>query len=250
MILCGKRRILHTGDSVGVNETPAIPVLVDVDDTGTQDYLAFGDMQGRLWILRSVDGKSLTGDKPAYLVKDSDDRPVGAKEPIGASLSVYRNYIVFGTGARDSLADQDISRYHVYALQVTPLGVESLWKDPVSGKDAPLVLNVGEKMWSPPLMDGGGNVYIATGQGYSDVGRPDLVRSGSKGRFIMASRATGTIQDSPIALAGAVVGGIDIENKHAYVVTFDGTVVQIGGNDFTPSTTGGNPIKILWWKKM
>lgn len=243
-------KILYTGDTEGVNETPAIPALMDIDDTGTQDYAVFGDMQGRLWILRTSDGKSLSGDSPAYVVKDGGDKPVGAREPIGSSVSVYRNYIVFGTGARDSLTDENITRYHVYALQVTPSGVLSLWKDRVSGKDAPITLNAGEKVWSPPLMDPGGNIYIATGQGYSDVGRPDLVRGSSTGRLIMVSRETGTIQGSPVTLAGAVVGGIDIENRHAYVITYDGTVVQIGGDDFTPSAAQGNPIKILWWKKL
>ncbi len=99
-------------------------------------------------------------------------------------------------------------------------------------------------------MDPTGDIYIATGQGYSDVGRPDLVRSGSKGRFILASRKSGSIQSSPITLGGAVVGGIDIENRHAYVVTYDGTVVQIGGDDFSSAVVQGNPIKILWWRKL
>jgi len=207
-------------------------------------------MQGRLWILRTSDGKSLTGDSPAYVVKDAGDNPMGAREPIGASASVYRSYIVFGTGARDSLTDENSTKYHVYALQVTPSGVVSLWKDGVSGKDAPIILNAGEKVWSAPLMEPSGNIYIATGQGYSDVGRPDLVRSSSKGRFILASRAGGTITGSPVTLGGAVVGGIDIENRHAYVITYDGTVVQIGGDDFTASVVQGNPIKILWWKKL
>lgn len=246
-------KLLYTGDAEGVNETPAIPVLMDIDDTGTQDYVAFGDMQGRLWILRTSDGKSLTGDAPAYVVKNSSDIPMGAKEPIGASVSVYRNYIVFGTGARDSITDESTTKFRVFALQVSPTGVKPLWTDPLSGKEAPIVLNANEKVWSPPLMDSSGNIYIATGKGYSDVGRPDLVRTGSTGRFILAERPSqatvGTIK-TDITLPGAAVGGIDIENKHAYVITFDGTVVQIGGNDFTSSTTGGNPIKILWWKKL
>jgi outer membrane protein assembly factor BamB len=243
-------KVLYTGDAEGVNETPAIPSLMDIDDTGTQDYVVFGDMQGRLWILRTSDGRSLTGDSPAYVVKDSGEKPMGVREPIGASVSVYRNYIVFGTGARDSLTDESTTQYHVYALQVTPSGVVSLWKDNVRGKDAPITLNTGEKIWCAPLMDPAGNIYIATGQGYSDVGRPDLVRNNSKGRFILASRASGAIQGSPVTFAGAVVGGMDIENRHAYLITYDGSVVQIGGNDFASSNAQGNPIKILWWKKL
>jgi len=247
-------KFLYTGDAEGVNETPAIPVLMDVDDTGTQDYVAFGDMQGRLWILRTSDGKNLTGDTPAYVVRDSNGVPMGAKEPMGSSVSVLRNHIVFGTGARDSLTDESTTKFRVFALQVTPSGVFSVWTDPVSGKDDPIVLNANEKVWSPPLMDAGGRIYIATGKGYSDVGRPDLVKAGSTGRFILADRTQKTgalaVQGTPLTLAGAVVGGIDIENKHAYVITFDGTVVQIGGNDFTSSSSEGNPIKILWWKKL
>lgn len=243
-------KILYTGDAGGVNETPAIPALMDIDDTGTQDYVVFGDMQGRLWILRTSDGRSLTGDSPAYVVKDPGEKAMGAREPIGASVSVYRNYIVFGTGARDSLTNENITPYHVYALRITPSGVTSLWKDGASGKDSFITLNAGEKVWSPPVMDPAGNIYIVTGQGYSDLGRPDLVRNGSTGRFILASRDSGTIQGSPVTLSGAVAGGIDIENRHAYVITYDGSVVQIGGNDFTSSAVQGNPVKILWWKKL
>lgn len=242
-------KILYTGDTEGVNETPPIPALMDVDDTGTQDYVVFGDMQGRLWVLRTSDGKSLTGDNPAFIVRDSNGSPVGAKEPIGTTVSVYRNYIIFGTGARDSLTDENNTKFHVYGLKVTPSGIMSLWKDPASGKDAPVTLEPGEKVWSPPLMDAAGNVFVATGRGYSDVGRPDLVRGGSSGRFVQITRESGTIENA-ISLPGAVVGGIDIENKHAYVITFDGTVIQIGGEDFTPMNTAGNPIKILWWKKL
>ena len=243
-------KILYTGDAEGINETPPIPALMDIDDTGTQDYVVFGDMQGRLWILRTSDGRSLTGDSPAFAVKDSAGVPMGSREPIGASVSVSGNYIVFGTGARDSLTEQGVTPYHIYALQVTPEGVTSLWKDPVSGRDSPIVLNPGEKVWGPPVMDRAGNIYIATGQGYTDVGRPDLAKSQGRGRFILADRASGVIQGSPIALPGAVAGGLDIENRHAYVITFDGTVVQIGGSDFSPSGAEGNPIKILWWKRL
>jgi hypothetical protein len=243
-------KILYTGDAEGVNETPAVPALMDIDDTGTQDYVVFGDMQGRLWILRTSDGSSITGDSPAYVVKDPGGNATGAREPIGASVSVYRNYIVFGTGGRDSLTDESGTPYHVYALRITPSGITSLWKDGADGKDSPITLNAGEKVWSPPLMDSAGNIYIATGQGYSDLGRPDLVGNGSTGRFIRVSRESGTIQGSPVTLSGAAVGGIDIENRHAYLITYDGSVVRIGGDDFTPSAVRGNPIKILWWKKL
>jgi hypothetical protein len=258
--LVWETKILHTGDAEGVNETPASPVLMDVDDTGTQDYVAFGDMQGRLWILRTTDGASLTVDPstgkgvPAYTVKDSTtDLPMGAKEPIGSAVSVHRNYIVFGTGARDSLTDEATTHFRVFGLQVTPSGIRSLWTDPVTHKDAPIVLNANEKVWAPPLLDAKGNVYIATGKGYSDVGRPDLVRTSSTGRFMqttLTGSLAGTIIGTPITLPGAVVGGIDSDSRHAYVVTFDGTLVQIGGTEFPLSTTAGNPIKVLWWKKL
>ena len=49
-------KLMYTGDATGVNETPAIPVLLDVGDNGTSDYVVFGDMQGRLWVLRATDG--------------------------------------------------------------------------------------------------------------------------------------------------------------------------------------------------
>jgi len=246
-------KILYTGDAEGVNEAPAIPVLMDVDDTGTQDYVTFGDMQGRLWVLRTTDGSSLTGDTPAWVVKDPDtDLPVGASEPIGASVSVYRNNIVFGTGGRDSLTNESTRHFRVYGVRVSPTGVKSLWTDPVTGNVAPIVLNANEKVWAAPLMDSQGNVYIATGTGYSGLARPDLVRTGSTGRLVIADRTSQnpSATMTSITFPGAVLGGIDIVNKHLYVLTFDGKEIQIGGTDFTPSSTGGNPVKILWWKKL
>ncbi|MBI5141516.1 MAG: hypothetical protein HZA20_04885 [Nitrospirae bacterium] len=45
--------------AANVNQTPAMPSLMDADGNGTDDYAVFGDMQGRLWAIRTSDGKSL-----------------------------------------------------------------------------------------------------------------------------------------------------------------------------------------------
>lgn len=50
-------RVEHS--AANVNQSPAMPSLMDADGNGTDDYAVFGDMQGRLWAIRTSDGKSL-----------------------------------------------------------------------------------------------------------------------------------------------------------------------------------------------
>ncbi|MCK5506792.1 MAG: hypothetical protein KAJ10_16625, partial [Thermodesulfovibrionia bacterium] len=235
-------KLLHTGNAEGVNEAPAIPALMDSDHNGTDDYVIFGDMQGRLWALRTNDGKNITADTPVYVVEDSGGSPTGAIEPIGASVAIHREAVVFGTGGRDSLPGEDTYTYHIFSVGIRSIGGDPLWS-------APLALNPGEKVWSPPLIDSSGKIYIATANGYSDVGRPDLVRTSSTGRFLKINLTTGTIE-MDLSISGAVVGGVDIENRHAYVLTFGGDVIQIGEEDFTSSTATRNPFRMLWWRKL
>jgi hypothetical protein len=235
-------KILYTGDAEGVNETPAIPVLMDIDHNGTDDYVIFGDMQGRLWALRTNDGLNITYDNPVFTVSDGGGNPVGAAEPIGASVAVYREAVVFGTGGRDSLPNEDTYHYHIYAIGITPSGGAPVWQQPIT-------LGAGEKVWSPPLIDSNGMIFIGTASGYSDVGRPDLVKNASSGRLLKINLSTGAIENQ-LTLSGAVVGGIDIENRHAYLLTFGGEVIQIGNEDFSSSAASVNPFRVLWWRKL
>jgi len=237
-------KIAYTGDAEGVNEPPATPALLDYGNNGTYDYVVLGDMQGRLWVLKSIDGKTINSTgAPAYTVGN------GANEPIGAPVAIYNNTIVFGTGGRDSLQNESTTPYHLYAIEINSKGeVTDLWTPPYA-------LNAGEKIWSSPVIDSTGAVYVGTAKGYTDVGRPDMM-SASSGRLLVLELSTGTLKkdssnnDMVIDLGGAVIGDIAIESNHVTLQLFDGTTIQIGGGDFTSTVSQENPIKVLWWSKL
>lgn len=242
-------KIAYTGDAEGVNESPAAASLIDMGDNGTYDYLAVGDMQGRLWVLKTVDGTTYDSkDAPAF------DVGKGAKEPIGVPVSVSGTFLVFGTGGRDSLADEDTTKYHVYALEIlNDATINVLWNPPYE-------LKAGEKIWSSPLIDQAGTVYVGTATGYTDVGQPDLSAATSSGRLLMLDLKTGTLKKdalgvtiAPLELDGAVIGQMTLENNHLTIQQFNGKAVQIGSSDeasFTSTVVPENPVKVLWWRKL
>lgn len=239
-------KILYSGDAEGVDHDIATPGLLDYGNNGTYDYVVFGDMQGRLWVLKTIDGKSLTGDLPAFTVG------LGAKEPIGVPVAIYNNTILFGTGGRDSLQDESTTKYHVYAIEINSSGeVKSLWTPP-------LELLAGEKVWSSPVIDSAGNVYVGTAKGYTDVGRPDQVVS-SSGRLLVLELATGKLRkdgagnDMAIDVGGAVIGDIAVENNHVTVQSFNGSSIQVGAeaeSSFDSVSSQRNPVRVLWWRKL
>ncbi len=258
-------KIMYTGNAEGINDTPAIPVLMDYGNNGTDDYVVFGDMQGRLWMLKAVDGTSMTGDTHAFTVPlqegsgkvdPNDDGvivPAGSVEPIGAMVAVYKNYIVFATGGRDSLSGENSYKYRVFSLQLTGDGIVNVWKrtsaEIADGKKEWLELGAGEKVWAQPVIDAYGNIYIGTAIGYADVGRPDEVRNASTGRLVQAGLNTGAQTASvDLGAGGAIVGGIAIENNHISILTFDGRFIQLGSGFFSSNAVLENPIKPLWWR--
>ncbi len=253
-------KLPYTGDAVGINDTPAIPSLMDIDNNGTHDYVIFGDFQGRLWALRTTDGESLAGTdvngdyKPVFEVQgvdingQLDGNPVGAAEPIGASVSVYRNIVVFGTGGADYASDTSV--YHLFTISINPSGGYTLIN--VYTTDA------GEKIWGKPVIDKYLNIYVGTAKDYYSL-VSDVSTLNSQGRITIVSLKTGSVtnitDDSGNEwFQGGFVGGIDLDNRHAYAVTFSASgstqnTIQIGGEVFTPTISTENPFKVLWWKK-
>jgi hypothetical protein len=251
-------KIMHTGDAYNVNEPPPAPALMDIGNNGTYDYVVFGDMQGRLWVLNTVDGKSLTGDSPASMSPLSIAGH-GEKEPIGVPVAINGTKIVFGTGARDSLANQDTTPYHIKAVNIGSKGkVEDLWTYELKGNQVSGIYTYNEKVWSPPVIDSeGALVYVATAIGYTDVGIP-VSSANSTGYLYVLKLSDGTLKkdssnnDMKISLGGASVGTIAVENEHVTIQLFNGKTVQVGSTD--PSSFAGsagatpNPVNILWWR--
>ncbi|MBI5047319.1 MAG: hypothetical protein HZB54_00005 [Deltaproteobacteria bacterium] len=241
-------KIAYNGDAEGVNEPPATPALMDYGHNGTYDYVVFGDRQGRLWVLKTIDGKTIIPTSnpyypAAYVVGN------GASEPIGASVAIYDNYIIFGTGGRDSLQNESATPYHVYAIEINNAGEVTL----ISGW--PYTLQNGEKVWSSPVVDDSGTIYLGTAMGYTDIGRPDLMAA-STGRLLVIVLTTGQLKkdsagnDMAADVGGAVIGDIAIESGHVTMQLFDGTTIQIGSGVFAAAGSAANPVKVLWWRKL
>lgn len=266
-------KLIYTGDAENVNYTPSIPALMDYGNNGTDDYVVFGDMQGRLWMLRAVDGVSIAadgtaGNGPAFFVpadsttlampEVTSTPPAGVKEPIGSMVAVSGHKLIFGTGGRESLQDEATTKYHLYAFQFeSNKTLTNLW---ASLDDKSFATNDGEKIWIQPLVDSKGNIYIGTAKGYTDIGlRPDEVRTAATGRFMALSLkptddtaipGKKTVLTLSKDIGSPVVGGLAIENNHVSILSFDGKFIQLGDGNFTSNAVQENPVKTLWWRTL
>ena len=289
-----ERSLPYTGDAVSVNETPAIPALMDRDNNGSYDYVVFGDMQGRLWALRTTDGRNLTDNftadnhvsKPVYELKELDaslkDTATlnGAKEPIGAPVSVYRDYVVLGTGGADVASSGSAGDPRAYRVEVVKIGIGGAAKDDnmtvkLTPYDAASQKG-NEKVWAKPAITSDLKVYVATARSYyrqvDAAGNAiNVSQFQSDGRVLVIDLrvkrddAKGITNfytvggDAAQWHQGGFVGGFDFDRRHAYIVTFKPTkvgntstsVLQIGSpDDFNPTASNVNPYKVLWWRKM
>lgn len=274
-----EKSIPYSSDAGDIVAPPAMPALMDRDNNGSYDYVVFGDMQGRLWALRTTDGRNLTGDTPVYEVKvlgsDGKDTTTkaGYKEPIGAPVSVYRDYVVLATGGTD-YASTGASDGQKYRIEVVKIGLTGATK--VNGQAVVLegynsTDKIGsEQVWAKPAITSDLKVYIGTIRSYNSD--DDVSKLKSTGRVIVLDLKTapgsGTTAANVTYVGGAdnqwheggFVGGFDFDRKHAYIVTLKPSkdasgknvdILQIGSqNDFNASINKANPYKILWWRKM
>jgi len=260
----------YTGDAVNHQETPAIPALMDIDGNGTMDYVVFGDMQGRVWALSVLNGKSIKGqdsdgfEQPIFEVPEVTDVDnngnftvgstlMGDKEPIGAGVAVKGNYIVFGTGGTDYASN--LRKYHLFIIRLLSSGdvtVEYVFEGVT-----------GEKIWAPPLITDDFQIFLATARDYyTRELNPDVSQLKSVGRLITidikAKKATVLQIGGKTEIEGGVVGGFDAESGHAYAFKLRPSsntggpsfgIIDIG-TEFTPNTSTKNPFRVLWWRKL
>lgn len=274
------RSLPYTADAVGINDVPAAPVLMDRDNNGSYDYVVFGDMQGRVWALNTINGVNIKGDTPAYQVKKlgsdgKDASPVeftNSAEPIGASVAVYRDYIVLATGGADYASDT--RDYRVEVLQLKSSGIEKQNdKTIVTGGFANEGVTVhGEKIWAQPTISGDLKVVISTAKSYFSNQVVSTLES--FGRILILDLMIGRTADDPYKnvhilgvadpgkhgtppttsdpnsiIKGGVVGGVGIGNDgRIYGNTLPGETLQAGTEGKPPS--GANPYQILWWRKL
>jgi hypothetical protein len=271
-----EKAIPYDSAAADLIDPPAVPALMDRDNNGSYDYVVFGDMQGRLWALRTTDGKNLTGDEPVHqvMVLDSNGKDTttsaGYKEPIGASVAVYRDYVILGTGGSvtASNGEKDSQKYRI---EVVKLGLTKAKKEDYQT----VILNeyskttdaeIGaEQVWAKPAIMSDLKAYVGTVMNYSSSAVVSTVKSTGR-LFIIDLKvkpdATNGIDNKTVIDLSqlktgvnneppqGVVGGIDVDNQHVYIGTLNGSVIQLGGNNFKKSTNKSNPYKILWWRKM
>lgn len=275
-----EKSIAYTSDAGDIVAPPAMPALMDRDNNGSYDYVVFGDMQGRLWALRTTDGMNLTGNTPVYEIKTLDTAgkdtttKAGYKEPIGAPVSVYRDYVVLATGGTDyaSNGESDSQKYRIEVVKIGLTGATKVNGQAVVLEGYDSTNKIGsEQVWAKPAITSDLKVYIGTVRSYSSSA--DVSKLESTGRVIVLDlkMAPGSgVTPANVSYVGGTgseqwhsggfVGGFDFDNKHAYIVTLKPSkdasgnkkdVLQIGSeNDFKASTNKANPYKILWWRKM
>lgn len=253
-----ERMLPYTGDAVNINVTPAVPALMDRDNNGSYDYVVFGDMQGRLWALRTTDGKNLTDiftstnhvSIPVYQVKNlvysagiTDDYSTGvdavpavltgSAEPIAAPVSVYRDYVVLATGGADYASNGSATDAQKYRVEVVKIGLTGGVKD----DNQTVVLTPydsidkkgNEKVWGKPAITSDLKVYIGTARSYYSNQTVSTLQS--DGRILVvdlkvkrdASNSTTNVAvvggSANQWQSGGFVGGFDFDKKHAYIVT-------------------------------
>ncbi|BCR04646.1 hypothetical protein DESUT3_17150 [Desulfuromonas versatilis] len=224
----------YSGTVSNVNEVPALPALMGLDQQGTVTKLVFGDMAGQVWALDPKTGQSIhrsnNQDLPVYTV------PGGA--PIGGGVAVFQDKVVFGTGGANFASDN--ATYGVYAINVGDSGSASLlWK---------LDLNQGEKVWSPPTIDSQGNIFLSTAKGFNKSLNPDSQGTTSGRLLILDMNNSGSVKRS-VDIEGAGLGNVEVGDGVAVAISFDGKVTQIG----SPQSGGGGggekaPVRVFSWR--
>ncbi len=227
----------YTGNAANINEVPHIPSLMDYNNDGMIDFVVFGDMQGRLWVLDAKTGKSITqGGGPIFKTYSPGNE---GSEPIAGGVSIYEDWLIFGTGGANFTSD--LSIYHVYALKISPNG------DVL--KKLTYTLNQGEKVWSAPVIDRFGNIYVGISKGYQTIGKTTPQNLQTSGRIAILSISNNKFTEKKSILTeGAQVGDIAIAEGVAVSVSFTGKVVQFGKYTGGAGVQRTLPVKIFNWK--
>lgn len=209
--------------------TPAVPSLMDLDGDGDNDALVFGDLVGRLWVLRLADGQA-HGGEPVYVT------PGGTAEPIGAGVTVSGREVFFGTGGVDG-TDNNM-QYAVYAVEILDDGGHLRWTYP---------LTVGEKVWAAPVLDTAGNLLFATASDYLS-----LLRDGepsTSGRVIALNHAGG--EELSRGTTAANIGKVVVAPGVFLSVALTGQVTKFGAVSrlsLFPAKPGS--VRILTWREL
>jgi len=217
--------------------------------------------------------------------KFTGDKKAGAEEPIGASVSVYKNVVVFGTGGADHASNE--RKYHILAVELSPdfgYRVLTYSQDDPATTSVDESLDYGEKVWAKPLIDKHLNVFFATAKSFYEVTGSGSVAGTTFDQ--MAEQTTGRVlvlnirYEQSIELVasstsdtGGFVGGLDADASHIYTSSIKNKTLSIGvdttttkisthyiedepdhnlyvNEDFSVAVDEENPFKVLWWRKL
>jgi type IV pilus assembly protein PilY1 len=252
-----------------VNDIPGAVTTYDIDDDTLADRIFVGDMNGRMWELALTNdpaGKWAAGQ--SVHIYDGPDDPdkdlvkgmaiplfnAGIGNPISVSPAIIlRNghvLLIFGTGGTDWASND--KGYHVYAVDATEAAnliksdKQANYEDlgGAIGAKWSLPLAVGEKVWSSPTISAG-QIWIVTSFGSMESADPKSDKGGSSKLRLLKLDTGENVWDEPLTI-GKVRGSIYVSRKHVYMTTFDGEIIQLGGEDFTAGT--GNRVVLKSWQ--
>jgi len=243
--------------SDAVNDIPGSITLFDIDDDTFVDRVFVGDMNGRMWALKAVDGTN-----PYGTVQSGDDIGkqiplwnAGLGNPISVSPAIMRVnpvILVFGTGGTDWAATNQ--HYYIYAVTTEERddpenppsytgGAGTLYWDQI------IELPLGQKVWSTPTI-AAGNIYLATAIGTMESGSPrsDLASDGQDTGTLYSIKMEDGSENWSIDNIGKVRGSIFVDTEHAYLTTIDNEIIQVGGDTFPPGIV--NNVVLRAWRQL
>jgi hypothetical protein len=160
----------------------------------------------------------------------------GVDEPIGASVAVFGCLAVFGTGGVPA-ADENLP-YVVYAVEILPEGGHLRWVYP---------LNIGEKVWEPPILDAAGNLVFATAIDYLSLERAGEWQT--SGRIIALNRSGEEVLSR--AAAAATLTRVVSAPGVVVSVALTGDMTRFGtATRLTGPPGGAGSVRILSWREL
>jgi len=240
-----------TYTDTATNKIPGAVTTYDIDGDSFADRVFVGDMNGRMWELKALDGSN-----PYATAQSGNAVPLfNARlgNPIAVSPAITRRnghvILVFGAGGTQEAGG---GPFYIYAVDATAAGnlSEQDIDQNVTNYNAATTymwareLESGEQAWSSPTI-AANTVFMAVSGGTLESDDPNSDVSGG-GRLIALDLDGNPVWDDPITI-GKVRGSIFVSNQHIYLTTIDHQIIQVGGSSFANGF--GNRAVLRAWRQ-
>ncbi len=218
---------------------PAIPALLDHDDNGSVDFLVFGDLDGRLWVLNARDGTSVRRvgetDQPVFPQPEANGR-IPDLGPIENGVALVGDLVIFGTGGSEFAGGETSPLVHGVRIDRSGL-VAEIWVAGSKNTGSRDFLEAGEKIQGSPVVDSKGRVYLTTSQDLAGEGPAGRIRILDLEGRLLASSPTGEMTSGGMAVADGVAVATDAAGE-SYIL----------GTPSPDRETGGVKVKVFSWR--